>query len=153
MATTPQRDEGQEFAEAERDLVAALFLHSPDALWVERRHVRLLEALGMSVPLWRKALVFKTVTDLLTDITTKRTTVQHAPTKMAYVDRFPKKSKPTPTFRNGKNVWYVTYECRSPSCGMRTSRLSNTTRGRDVWCNGVEQIAKKRTAEESKTSG
>lgn len=69
--------------------------------------------------------------------------MKHEPARMFICDRWPKKTKPTPTFRNGKNYWKNAYRC--PLCSAETVKNANSVgRGRSVFCDGETQVAKKR---------
>lgn len=130
--------------DAEVELRKALILCSKDADWINRRVEDLNDAAGPTCGLIRKAVILRAIAKVVGEIGSGRASVRHDPAKMAFVERFPKKTKPTPSFRNGKNYWQNMYRC--PTCGTSCSRLSNATKDRDVWCDGLEQVAKKRPA-------
>jgi hypothetical protein len=56
---------------------------------------------------------------------------------MEYLQRTPKKSKPTNRFKGGFNVWLTIHKC--PVCGARRAPLSNLSRGKKFFCTGTER--------------
>lgn len=62
--------------------------------------------------------------------------MKHEPVEMVYVGRSPRKSKPTPTYKTGKNIWFTNFKC--PACGDLLQRLSNLKLKSVPTCDGVK---------------
>lgn len=64
---------------------------------------------------------------------------KHTPGPMAWSGRFPRKSVPTATFKNGKNIWFNCYECGV--CGKRHRiHVNFTPHGKQPWCSGGKRV-------------
>lgn len=71
---------------------------------------------------------------------------KHELTVMDCVGRSPRKSKPTPTYKHGKNIWFTNFKC--PVCGDLLQRLSNLKIKSVPTCDGVK-YAKQNTLRRS----
>jgi hypothetical protein len=74
--------------------------------------------------------------------------IKHEPTEMVFRGRFPRKSRPTKTFRNGKNIWFSVYDC--PTCGDVLRRLANVGLKSVPFCDG-EKYAKQNVLRRSQS--
>jgi hypothetical protein len=65
----------------------------------------------------------------------------HEPTTMTPSGRFPKKSRPTATFRHGKNIWFHRWIC--PRCSALYEMMASISKGWTAICTGESQRGQK----------
>jgi hypothetical protein len=61
---------------------------------------------------------------------------KHELVAMEFMGRSPRKSKPTPTYKKGKNIWFSTFKC--PVCGDLLQRLANLKIKAPAMCDGIK---------------
>lgn len=71
--------------------------------------------------------------------------MKHEKTAMRFVGENPSKSRPTRTFKYGKNIWSKVYRC--DICGAQVKHLSNLHKARPT-CDGTRKPKDSLTAQQ-----